>query len=266
MGIGSVVGGQALGMILGDYNRARQVEQQEKLTAVQIAAQKEMGKFNAEQQLDLWNKTNAKAQVEHYKDAGLNVGLMYGGGGAGGATAAAASGSAGSGTAEAPSAQTGMGIQMASQLALMNAQKENIEADTANKKAGTENTGVNTEQGKVNLETSKQTQEATVTKAVEEARKSMADADNALTNSIINEETHKERIQGIKAEAVGEFLKNKLTESNTKLSDRKIWEIAEKVAQGWEAIKFQGVDKVTGKYIEEAADMLKKLVIGSGGK
>ena len=128
-----MVAGQGLGMILGDYGRARQVEQQEKLTAVQLAAQKEMGKFNAEQQLDLWNKTNSEAQVEHMKKAGLNVGLMYGGSGGGGATAAAASGNAGSGTAEAPSAGTAMGLQIASQLALQKAQKENIEADTANK-------------------------------------------------------------------------------------------------------------------------------------
>ncbi|WVR22139.1 MAG: DNA pilot protein [Malazfec virus 5] len=265
MGLGEIIGGQGLGMILGDYYRSRQREQQEDLTKIQVEGQKEMGKFNKEQQLDLWNKTNAGAQVQHYKDAGLNVGLMYQGGGAGGATAAASSGSVGGGTAEAPSAGAAMGLQLASQLALQKAQKENIEADTANKKAGTENTGVQTEQGKVNLDTSRQIQTATVDKALEEARSAMAKAKMDVTNSIINEETYKDQIQQIKAEAAGEMLKNKLTEGNIKLTDRKIWQIAEQIAQGWKGIEFQGVDKVTGKYIEQVADFIKKLTVGSGG-
>ena len=158
-----------------------------------------------------------------------------------------------------------MGIQLGEQIALMKAQRENIEADTANKKASTEQTGVSTEQGKVNLDTSKQIQAATIDKAIEDARKAMAEAKNELTKSIINEETYKDQIQGIKAEAAGEMLKNLLTKAEIKLTDRKIWEIAEKVAQGWKGIEFQGVDKVTGKYIEQVVDWMKKLYITSGG-
>ena len=38
---------------------------------------------NLQYQKDLWDYTNAENQVEHYKNAGLNVGLMYEGGGEG---------------------------------------------------------------------------------------------------------------------------------------------------------------------------------------
>lgn len=266
LGVADSAAGQILGMALGGINNKSQQKQAQKLGDIQLEQNKKAAEHSQKLAMQM-RDSSISSTVEQMKKEGLNIGLMYGGGGAGGATAAGAGSVSGvSGTsAEGPSARTAMGLQIASQLALQKAQKENIEADTENKKAGTENTGIQTEQGKVNLDTSKQTQAATVTKAMEDARKAMAEADNALTNSVINEESHKERIQGIKAEAAGEMLKNLLTEANIKLTERKIWEIAEKVAQGWKGIEFQGVDKVTGKYIEQVIDFMKKLTLGSGG-
>ena len=37
-------------------------------------------------QKEMWDYTNYENQVEYMKNAGLNVGLMYGGSGGGGAT------------------------------------------------------------------------------------------------------------------------------------------------------------------------------------
>lgn len=75
---------------------------------------------------DYWLKTNYNAQVEQLKKAGLNPGLLYGMGGSGGQSG---------GASAMPSAPNSGGINAATnaQLALMKAQKENIEADTANK-------------------------------------------------------------------------------------------------------------------------------------
>lgn len=127
----TVLGG-GLGLILGEYNDRRQIKQQQKLTDMQIAGQKQMADYSQAQQFDMWNKTNYAAQVEHMKKAGLNPGLMYGMGGGGGATTGSASGSVSGGSAPTGGGEVGMGMQMA----LLQAQKENIEADTANKKAG----------------------------------------------------------------------------------------------------------------------------------
>lgn len=81
---------------------------------------KEMAVFNREQQMKFWEDTNYPAQVEQMKKAGLNIGLMYEGGGQTGQTTGA--------NAETPmegSAGTAMGIQ----AMLQAAQVENLKAD-----------------------------------------------------------------------------------------------------------------------------------------
>ena len=77
--------------------------------------------------MDIWEKTSYKAQMGQLEKAGLNPGLIYGMGGAGGTlggSSATAQGAAGTGA---------MDIAGAAQIALLNAQRENIEADTENK-------------------------------------------------------------------------------------------------------------------------------------
>lgn len=126
--------GQGLGMIFQGYQERRQVKQQERLNNVQIKGAKEMADYQNMKQLDLWNKTNAEAQIEHYKRAGLNPALMYGASGGGGATTGAgiSTGVQGANAADpaaAMSANTGMGLAMAQQR-LLEAQtnKTNVEA------------------------------------------------------------------------------------------------------------------------------------------
>lgn len=138
-GIGAAIGGVA-----AQAADRRQLKQQEKLQQLAMEGSKEMINFQKAADLQMWRDTNAAAQVQMMKDAGLSVGLMYGKGGGGGATIG---GSSGVGMAQAPSGggemMSGMGMMNVAQLALLNAQKENIEADTANKQA---NTGVQIEQ------------------------------------------------------------------------------------------------------------------------
>jgi len=116
-------------------SHGQQLRHQEDFQKQQIKGNKEMQDYSQKLALDTWDKTNYDAQRKQMEKAGLNPGLMYGMGGSGGATTNSGSApSVSSGTAV-NSSQNGMGLQMASQIALMKAQKENIEADTANKKA-----------------------------------------------------------------------------------------------------------------------------------
>lgn len=266
MGAADSALGQGLGLIFGGIQNARQRNQAKKLGDIQLEQNKKAAEHSQKLAMQM-RDSSISSTVEQMKKEGLNIGLMYGGGGAGGATATGAGSVSGvSGTsAEGASAGVGMGMQLASQLALMKAQKENIEADTENKKAGTEKTGVDTESGKVDLSIKKNTENEQIQKIQSEAEKALYEADIQRKNGMIKADTWKDEVQGIKAEAAGEMLKNLLTEANIKLSERRIWEIAEKVAQGWKGIEFQGVDKVTGKYIEQVIDFMKKLTIGSGG-
>lgn len=125
-----------MGIGTGMINNAMQLGQQEQLQGMQIAGQKELSKYNSDLAFDMWNKTNYEAQRKHMEKAGLNVGLMYGGGAGGGATTNAGSaGSVSGGQASGESASKGMGMMLQSEL--QKAQIDNIEADTTKKQAET---------------------------------------------------------------------------------------------------------------------------------
>lgn len=118
LGIGTQMVSGLGNQIFGEMNQARELRGQRKALAQQNAAA-----------MDIWEKTNYKAQMGQLEKAGLNPGLIYGMGGAGGTlggSSATAQGAAGTGA---------MDIAGAAQIALLNAQRENIEADTENKRA-----------------------------------------------------------------------------------------------------------------------------------
>jgi hypothetical protein len=98
----------------------------------QYENQRKLNQQGHDLQMDMWNKTNYKAQLEHMKSAGLNPALMYGMGGSGGTT----TGSQGGGSAVKANAQKQMaieGLMAGAQTELLKAQVENVEADTQNK-------------------------------------------------------------------------------------------------------------------------------------
>jgi hypothetical protein len=84
-----------LGMIgAGIQNRA-----QRRLMDKQKNNQMQLNRQGHELQMDMWNKTNYGAQVDHMRDAGLNPALMYQQGGSTGTTGSQSGGSAQSGNA-----------------------------------------------------------------------------------------------------------------------------------------------------------------------
>lgn len=139
MQVAGGVAGQAMGMALGNYNDRRQRMQQDKLWQMEMKNRKEMTDYEMEKQYEMWLKTNYGAQKGQMKEAGINPALMYGMSGGGGAMMGSAGGNVSGGTAASSSNEgmgmANMGIQTAAQLKLLQAQKENIEADTANKRA-----------------------------------------------------------------------------------------------------------------------------------
>lgn len=115
-------------LFTGIVNNALQVGQQERLNDVNAKYNKQMTDYNMEKQLEMWERTGYKPQVDQMKEAGLNPALMYKGSGAGGQTAVS--------TMQQGAAQANpktMGIEAIAQLALLKAQTENINADTKNK-------------------------------------------------------------------------------------------------------------------------------------
>lgn len=120
-----------MGIILGGHNDWRQVKQQERLQELQIRGQKEMTDYQMMKQLEMWKNTNYAPTVAEMNKAGINPALLYGmkGGGAttvGNAQGIVTGGQAASGGGKEIQDMMGMGIQRE----LLQAQKENIQADT----------------------------------------------------------------------------------------------------------------------------------------
>ena len=131
--LGMQAAGQAVGMGLNSLFHNQQMKHQKDFQDLQIEGQRELANYGQALGLDMWNKTNYEAQMEHIKNAGLNPGLMYGSAGQGGSTNTPSAGSVQGGQAPKSTETVGMGIQMASQIRLMESQAKNLDADTANK-------------------------------------------------------------------------------------------------------------------------------------
>lgn len=107
--------GNALSQIFGlSWSPKRAMEEQKKynkeIMALQNKYQQEAAAQSQQYAKDYWDYTNAENQVQHLKNAGLNVGLMYGQGGAGGM------GASGGARQESPDQAQGNPVGMALQV------------------------------------------------------------------------------------------------------------------------------------------------------
>lgn len=146
----AVSGGIAMGMqrLGARYDRKQQAKSARQMMGIQMEGEREMMNYQQQKQLEMWEKTGPQGMKAQLKAAGLNPALMYGMGGGGGQTVGGGVPSVQGTSApyvDTTTAATGMGMQSAktiAELQVMQAQKENIEADTKNKLAGNPNIGL----------------------------------------------------------------------------------------------------------------------------
>jgi hypothetical protein len=269
-GYGNGLIGGALGMIGGaiQYRRQQKLMDRQYQYALGMAQQnqqyakemaginqgyaKEMAGINQQHNKDMFDYTGYQAQVAQMKAAGLNPALMYGSAGAGGSTqggagmagsASAGSGSIG-GTPSAPDTGIISGVGMGLQLGLMDAQKRNIDADTAKKEADAKKTaGADTMYTEAltklanaaidyrNMSIEKVAAEIKTigdmsVKLMQEARKLASEAD-------YNEQTLKDRVTKASSEAIGSILDNMQKSMNIELTEAQTKAIAENIAIAW---------------------------------
>lgn len=273
--LGAQAAGQAvgagMGLLLQGANNRQQIKQQQKLTDMQIAAQKQMGIFNREQQMQLWNDTNYSAQKEQMKKAGLSPGLMYGTSGGGATTASATPGNVSGPQAGKNQESLGMGLQMgqaammAAQIDLLKAQADKTRAEIPNVpltgeniKASTGNIEADTEIKKItaSIESSREeiiqkTQNAAVAMALTELRSATATMHNLETQQKINSATAQIQIKTIQANLAGILAENALKNSETKLNQSRITEIAESIKQKWSQIDINATDVQIKQKLQE---------------
>ena len=125
---------------VGKAQAKDQVEQQGKLSAQQLAFNKEAAEHQQKLNLDMWHATGYGEQRKQLEAAGLNPALMYGGAGAPGQATGGATQGVGGGNASDESSRAAiglsraqMGLQMQMQEAMINktnAEAENIKENT----------------------------------------------------------------------------------------------------------------------------------------
>lgn len=263
-GIANTAVGQGMALLFGKIHDRRQLQQQEKLQALQIQGTKELSDYNQQQQLDMWNKTNYGAQVEHIKAAGLNPAMLYGHSGGGGATTggttSAISGGQAANAAATMQAQTGMAMQIAqTDLLKAQAKKANIEADKL-EGIDTQHTLTLIEKAKADINSTKA--HKILTDAQTEFQKAQTkfendatedklstirwtavklrhDANVSFNQSTISQATQQTIIRTINAQLLQQELSIKLTAAQIGKTKTEINAISEKIAQDWKNLQIQ---------------------------
>lgn len=260
---GAIIG-SGLGMVTGAIANKQQQRQNERNLEMQSRANKDMTIFNRQQQEELWRNTNASAQVDEYKKAGLNIGLMYEGGGAGGQTGVNA------GQVNAPNAENhgGMAMQAALQTAMQAAQIENLKADSKKKETEAQEVEARTPTHAKGMEkTDAEIQEIasrlnvneeTVKKIIQDVKQSEAQTTNIEASTIRTEADTKKIIaetsrlkQMTPHEVAGKILDNSLTEAKISLTRQQEWELEQRVAGMWEKLRIDGNTQEVQKFKTE---------------
>lgn len=257
--IGSGIIGAGMGLALGPYEDWRQRQQQGKLMEIQNRGSKEMMDYQQEKAYEMWLKTNYSAQRKEMEKAGLNVGLMYEGGGQGG-TLQQPSAMAGGATAAGSKGEYGMGMQMGLAAAQAKAQIELTQANAnlANTQAN-KLKGVDTEEGKGRIalaaeqtknevlkgvlmkwdsklkEIDTNVQQETIGERIKAikagARGAEAIAEQEYNAGRLSTETYKEAVKQIRLETISKELGLKLTEANIAHTNKSVEVMGEQIAK-----------------------------------
>lgn len=192
--IGSALVGGGLGLIgslIGGISQRkaekRQYAHEKEMLGLQYKYNNQMADANQQRAKDMWDYTNLENQVQHAKNAGLSVGLLYGQGGAQGASTSGGSGSGVNGGTNAVATglqAKAMGLQLAqlaSQVALNQSQAEKNKAEAEKTRS------VDTEQVKANIESLiAETQNKQEQKGLIAAQSRLADAQEELAKANTN--------------------------------------------------------------------------------
>ena len=189
---GIITGGisQALGLSWSPERAMREQEAYNKrIMALQNQYQQQAAAQSQQYAKDYWDYTNAENQVQHLKNAGLNIGLMYGQSGAGGM------GASGGARQESPDQAQGNPIGMALQVQQIEQQRRMNDAQIAlaeaqANKANTEANkigGVDTQEALKRIEEASSRielnlREGNYKEALTELTKAEKEATNALTS------------------------------------------------------------------------------------
>ena len=265
-----------LGIGLNQMGNQNQMQQQQQLMNQQMQNQQMLNLQNQSIQQQNWDYTNYGNQVKHMENAGLNVGLMYGMGGGGGQSMGGGGGSAAGGNAPQNTTPQIMGSllqaqQIASQVALNDAQAKKINAettkisgvDTANVTADTALKGMTTKNAEVQNTIGNRSLEDVLDSIKANRDKAVAESSTAITGADVSATTKNSQIAKINAEAINEAFKLGVMKSGINLNEAQINNMAEQIKIGkFNAntnAEFQSLDRVAGNGLLELIAKIKSM-------
>lgn len=270
-GVGAV--SSAIGMIGQRARENRSNKQTEKLMGMQNQYQRGLNQQGHDLQMDMWNKTNAAAQRKHLEEAGLNVGLMYGQGGAGGATAGSqGGGSAGMGQATQPQQMNIGNVMedamrvaqmelMKSQAGKLDAEKDKIsgvdtkEGETRIDKMVAETTNERLKGALIEYQTTAENMKGEV--LWKQSQKLWEETEKLFTENEILKATKDDVIEGIKLDTINKEIDGRVKEEGITLSEEKREEIKQSIMQKWVGLGIKGLGEVAGLVTKGLSNMNK---------
>nr|DAG78034.1 MAG TPA: hypothetical protein [Microviridae sp.] len=248
--IGTITGGisQALGLTWSPKKAMQeQLKYNKEIMALQNQYQQQAAAQSQQYAKDYWDYTNAENQVEHLKNAGLNIGLMYGQSGAGGM------GASGGARQESPDQPQGNPIAMALQTQQIEQQRRMTDAQITLTEA----------QAKKAEEEAKKIGGVDTDKAIQEIKTMIqqegwykADADLRVQLRTESSEKVKEiqqNVELIKKQQFTEEQKAKkfYEEAMTQIEEQRV------LAKKWEVLNEEAIEKrINNQILQETKDEL----------
>jgi len=251
IGSGVGAGSGLMGMFSSNTNQKRQYGQTKNLMGLQNQYQRGLNQQGHDLQMDMWNKTNYKAQLEHMKAAGLNPALMYGMGGGGGSTTGSQGG--GSQNMGGVEQQKNMGIEGAmamAQMANLAAQTQKTKEDARDKKYENDRREMHEDQdyNAYGKDLDNRIISGEKQNAQWEWEKAMQyEMSTKDTGGVTNSDTNKSR--KYVAEVLGAELELKLKESKTNLTEEQANEIYHKIINAYLKNGINAVQAIIGASI-----------------
>lgn len=274
---GGLIGG-AMGMMFGGIENKRQIEQQKKLNDLSYGQHMKFTDYSMKKQMEMWEATNYKAQMEQLQKAGLNPGLMYEGGGPGGSLQASTGGGGSSQASRGSEGVQGMGMGL--QLGMMNAQMKLIEAqtkktevetaktagvDTENVQANTANTRIQTKLGEIQAEIQGESVKALKYIITGEAEKLYQEVNIMRNEGIISENTWSQKIDMVGQGLIGMTIENELKRSNIEVNQAQIAKWSQELINATKGLELEKRNTVVNEKLAEFNTSLSREALGAIG-